>query len=280
MRIYRGCCCRVQTTGPNGSGIAWEGDTVFEQWRDVNFPGIQKQLGEIGASLVLAQFGQMEVLKGPEKVGEFVAAYEKLLGQVESEGRRVVLVSPVPFGRGIAKGQVDLSLRNDDVRVYVEAIRALAERKNLVFVDVFTPLRGKDVTEDGIHLSEAGHRLVAAEIGRQLGAGDKAPDKDSPVRLAALELERLWFNYWRPMNWAFLEGDRVSVPFSRDWKDGKKRLFSEEMQEFRGILEEAEANVGRAIAAAVKPVEARSPVVMEPPTMRPESPEEELATWR
>ena len=40
--------------------LAWEGDTVFEQWRDVNFPGIAQQLAQVGATVVLVQFGQME----------------------------------------------------------------------------------------------------------------------------------------------------------------------------------------------------------------------------
>lgn len=49
--------------------LAWEGDTVFEQWRDVNFPGIAQQLEQVGASAVLVQFGQMESLGGGEAAG-------------------------------------------------------------------------------------------------------------------------------------------------------------------------------------------------------------------
>ena len=54
--------------------LAWEGDTVFEQRRDLNFPTLEQQLDKIGATVVIAQFGQMESLAGKEKLPEFIAA--------------------------------------------------------------------------------------------------------------------------------------------------------------------------------------------------------------
>ena len=33
------------------------------------------------------------------------------------------------------------------------------------------------------------------------------------------EKNALWLRYWRPTNWAFLNGDRVSQPSSRDDQD-------------------------------------------------------------
>src|SRR5690349_24686030 len=35
--------------------LAWEGDTVFEQRRDLNYPSLEAQLDKIGATVVLAQ---------------------------------------------------------------------------------------------------------------------------------------------------------------------------------------------------------------------------------
>src|SRR5688500_13432909 len=45
--------------------LAWEGDTVFEQHRDLNYPSVAQQLDTIGATVVIAQFGQMESLADP-----------------------------------------------------------------------------------------------------------------------------------------------------------------------------------------------------------------------
>ena len=72
--------------------LAWEGDTVFEQRRDLNFPPLEKQLDEIGATVVLCQFGQMESFAGKEKLPEFVAAYEKLIDRMRGGGKRRVLI--------------------------------------------------------------------------------------------------------------------------------------------------------------------------------------------
>ncbi len=65
--------------------LAWEGDTVFEQRRDLNYPTLEQQLDQIGATVVLCQFGQMESLGGKEKLPEFIAAYEKLIARVGAE---------------------------------------------------------------------------------------------------------------------------------------------------------------------------------------------------
>src|SRR5882757_9444953 len=40
--------------------LAWEGDTVFEQRRDLNFPPMEAQLDKVKATVVIAQFGEME----------------------------------------------------------------------------------------------------------------------------------------------------------------------------------------------------------------------------
>ncbi len=74
--------------------LAWEGDTVFEQRRDLGYPTLEQQLDQIGATVVILQFGQMESLAGKEKLPEFIAAYEKLIARLATGKRRVVLVAP------------------------------------------------------------------------------------------------------------------------------------------------------------------------------------------
>ena len=44
--------------------LAREGDTVFEQRRDLNYPTLEAQLEKMGATVVICQFGQMESLAG------------------------------------------------------------------------------------------------------------------------------------------------------------------------------------------------------------------------
>jgi hypothetical protein len=81
--------------------FGWEGDTVFEQWRDGgNYQNLdpkraaaekrisaetgidswrqqrdwRQQLKDVGATMVIAQFGQMESLNGVEKLPQFIEA--------------------------------------------------------------------------------------------------------------------------------------------------------------------------------------------------------------
>ena len=59
--------------------LAREGDTVFEQRRDLNYPKLEDQLDKMGATVVICQFGQMESLAACDAV-------EKI--QVITEARR------------------------------------------------------------------------------------------------------------------------------------------------------------------------------------------------
>ncbi len=81
--------------------LAWEGDTVFEQHRDLNYPTLEQQLEKIGATVVIAQFGQMESLAGKAHLAEFAEAYEKMIARLDGGGkRRLVLIAPTLFEKG------------------------------------------------------------------------------------------------------------------------------------------------------------------------------------
>lgn len=268
--------------------FGWEGDTVFEQWRDGGHTekldpkraaaekrlqaetgtdswrqqrDWRQQLHDVGATVVIAQFGQMESLKGLKKLPQFIEAYERLIGEFADEGRRVVLLAPVPFEHS--------SALND----YSQAVRDLAAKLGLTFVE---PIRQVGLIEH--NLTEDGHRAFAEHVTKALGL---TPMANEAIRIQVLEFERLWFDYWRPMNWAFLTGDRTNVPYSKDWKDGSKRIFPQEMEDFRPLLKQAEDNIWAVIEdRPVIPIGVRSSIPTEPPTAKPQSPEDELASFQ
>lgn len=241
--------------------MGWEGDTVYEQRRDLNFGSWSNQLQRVGATIVFAQFGQSESLQGEGMLPQFIAAYEKLLNTFVAQTRRVVILSPTPFEKSPLLVP-DVAARNDDLKLYVEAIRSLAERRGHQFVDLFTPLRksaGRTplLNRDGIHLSSYGHWLAAREIVRQFGltavlhhsdsqikidarGGTLSPPRFEQLRQTILEKNQLWFDYWRPMNWAFLHGDRIEQPSSRDHRNPKVRWFPQELEKFLPLIEASE----------------------------------------
>ena len=205
---------------PRFRSMAWEADTVYEQWRDLNFGDWLAQLRTAEAGVVIAQFGQMEAFDGIERIAEFETAYHRLLDQFAGQTRRLILVSPMPFERPGASHAPDLADRNDDVAAYASAVRRVAEQRDAVYVDLFTAIYNRNpestrLTADGIHLSDEGLKVVADIISQQLGV-NTIPDVDlAAVQAAITEKNKLWFDSWRPANWSFAYGDRVSQMYGR-----------------------------------------------------------------
>jgi putative heme-binding domain-containing protein len=311
-RLYPYLQSQLVAAFPDGTlrvrNFGWEGDTVFEQWRDggdvekldakrrESEKRIQEQTGstswrqqrdwdqqltDAGATLVLAQFGQMESLAGPEGLPAFVAAYEKLIAEFAKGGRRVILLEPVSFETSDLPHGPDLPALNGQLAAYTTAIRELAAKLRIPYLPLTREGENRPaLTANGFHLDEEGHRFAAKRFVEGLGLSPAPDDSIAAAHREMIELERLWFDYWRPMNWSFLMGDRTHVPYSRDWKDQEKRLFPEEMKEFLPLLDQAGANVRAALAGKpVTPIAATSSIPVEPPSAKPQSPEEELASF-
>lgn len=234
--------------------LGWEGDTVFEQPRDLNFPGIAEHLKRVRATVVVAEFGRAESLGGPQKLDAFVAAYEKLCDVLAADGRCIVLMTPAPFERPASPTLPNLSTHNDSLRAYASAVAALAGRRRIACIEVSQDFGGKRFTEpDGLHLTPEGNALAARAAARHLGLDEsvleatadgawKSRELES-LRQAVVEKNRLWFDYWRPMNWAFLGGDRMFTQSSRDPDDLNVRIFPRELEKFVPLIEKADANV-------------------------------------
>jgi hypothetical protein len=235
--------------------MAWEGDTVYEQPRPLNFGSWADQFRRTGASVVFVQFGQLEALEGRAGVEKFTAAYEALIAQIQAATKRIVLVSPTPFAKGSARAP-DLSARNEDLKLYVDAIRAVAAKQGCLFVDLSTKAFAEEgLTRNGLHLSPAGHWVAAKETARQLEIPGMS-DLDTPdargvfpreayetIRTAIRSKNAFWNDGWRPSNWAFLAGDRMEQPSSRDHQDRRIRWFPVEIQQFPAMIRREEAKI-------------------------------------
>lgn len=240
--------------------LAWEGDTVFEQHRDLNYPTLETQLDKIGATVVLVQFGQLESLQGKERIPQFIEAYEKLLGRLTKSAthpeltRRLVLLKPHeidPNREGVPGG--NRAQLQDVLSAYQAALLSFAIRRQIPNDcqsggDIFDG----HVRRDGFHLTELAQKHWAMIVvgGTPIaGRADHAlSHEEVPKEIWAkvLEKNRLWFEYTRPQNWAFLAGDRTNQPSSRDYKDPSKRWFPVEMEEFVPLIEKKDAEIWEA----------------------------------
>lgn len=238
--------------------LAREGDTVFEQRRDLNYPKLEDQLDKMGATVVICQFGQMESLAGKEKVGEFVAAYEKLIGRLKGKdgARRIVIADPHYFGSFPSSGD-----GRPHPSAYHVAISELAKTSGILRIESKLPA-GTDAARDRIHLNMEGHKywsiglhdgLTGASVA-EAALSTKSPTRSFPdvsenakanaqLRDLIAAKNRLWFHYYRPQNWAFLAGDRTNQPSSRDHIDRNKRWFPEELEKFVPLIDAKDAEI-------------------------------------
>lgn len=222
--------------------LAYEGDTVFEQHRQLNFPTWEEQLQKIGATVVIVQFGQMETLREDVSVDEFIATYEKLLSRLVGTNSQCVILSPTPFEKP-APPLPDRTAFNARIEEQLPRLHALADRLDAGFVDLYRALPVEEpLTRDGIHLHEDGLRAAALAISKQLSL--RPLREDDPVLLGLLaEKNRLWFNYHRPQNWAFLHGDRTEQLFSRDHQNPQIRRLLLEMEEYLPLIQAKEREI-------------------------------------
>jgi hypothetical protein len=243
--------------------MAWEGDTVFEQWRILNFGPWARQLERVGASVIIVQFGQVESLRGREGLAEFSAAYVKLLEELEKRTKRIVLVSPTPF-EDAGPTLPAAAPRNEALKEYVALTERLAHDRGLAFVKLFQPpdperprpvKRGEEMTRDGMHLTPYGQAIWAREAAQQLGTRFADITRDAEPRFLSSTLEELrqavvnknelWLRAWRPPNWAFLNGDRITQPSSRDHVDQRVRWLPAEVQRYPVMVADEETKIAR-----------------------------------
>jgi hypothetical protein len=249
----------VRFPGARFRNFGWEGDTVFAQRRDVGFSSTVEHVKRSGATVLLLQFGRGEALTGRESAEKFSAAYEKLALEYARVTPRIVLVTPVPFESAPAP-LPDLTTHNGRLAEFASAIRRLGEKHGWRVVDVFAAVTRETssrLTTDGWQFSARGHVLFAEAFFEQAGIGQLVSRENDvsadgkflanknfeAVRQLVLEKNHLWFNYWRPQNWAFLGGDRTTQPSSRDHRDPKVRWMPEEMERYGPLIRAKEDEI-------------------------------------
>lgn len=253
--------------------LAWQGDTLYHQARPRFFytavgdpqPGsIPDHRERTPAGIVFIAFGKMESLEGAASLPRFLAAYAALLDQLQPLTGRLVLVSPTPFFP-VGPAQSQTAARNAALETYADGIGDLARERGLLWVDLFHPLLAApdpSLSSNGIHLTAAGHRRVAELIAGQLKFPAAEPSRAHPaaaqsMRQAIERKNRLWQQYYRPTNWAFLFGDRQHVPASRDPVDRDQRWFVREIDSLPPLIAETEADIHRYAREAVAPLPAK-----------------------
>jgi len=193
--------------------MAWEADTVQEQWRDLNFGPWKGQLEAAGATTLIVQFGQAEALQGQGGLAKFKADYHKLLDDLSRHTPRIVLLSPAGFMKSQRPPDLTTTARRKDLADYTAAVAEIAKLRGLPFVNL-TEVTKDDPSVDGLHLSSKGLESVGQEVAYSLGLPDNL-ELSAKLRPAIVEKNRLWADCWRPANWSFVYGDRISQNYGK-----------------------------------------------------------------
>jgi hypothetical protein len=244
--------------------LAWEGDTVFKQDRPMNFGSLEQQLKRVNAGTVMLVFGRQECLDlGLAGVKDFEAALDRLLVQVKAHTANVIIASPPLFQPVMGEYTGRRVLTDEPARSLMECIgvmEGLARKHDLIFANSHMPmiLDGPPRSHDGVTLTSFGVHEFAISLARALGLKriSMEMDVEEEVLLKVLPTlqskNRLWHDYWRPSNWAFLFGDRTQQPSSRDPVNPQVRFFPAEQEKYLPLLKEAEEKVFKLVEEAAK----------------------------
>jgi lysophospholipase L1-like esterase len=240
--------------------LGWSGDTPSLQPRPLNFGDAATHLTAQKADVILAFFGANESFAGEAGLAAFSRELEAWVTQQRAaryNGRtapRLVLVSPIAHERLPRLVHVDAAARNGELARYTEAMRSLAARLDVPFLDVFTPTQAamaaarEPLTINGIHLNEAGDRAFAGILMTALGL-EPAPSDTSAATVRAFEALRerirdknqLWFYRFRPLNAEYVVGRRVNPFGSVNFPAEMKRLDERIAEQDKRIWRDARA---------------------------------------
>src|SRR5690606_20500835 len=100
----------------------------------------------------LIAYGGVESQKGEAGVGEFVKGLGAILDSVDALGAQSILLSTIPVK--LAGNPENTIAQNKNLRLYADAIAAVASKRKKRFVDIYTPIAENTNTlflANGIH---------------------------------------------------------------------------------------------------------------------------------
>jgi putative heme-binding domain-containing protein len=151
-------------------------EEVSVHQRSGDYTRIDDPLAVFNPDTFLCFFGFNESFAGKDGIEKFKADYEKFIDEYSARyprdaaksKPRFILVSPVAVESNGDPLMADAKARNEILKQYSEAVKAVAAKRNIAFLDVFesslknfTEQPGFQYTVNGIHLNDAGYKRLA-----------------------------------------------------------------------------------------------------------------------
>jgi len=177
------------------------------------------------ADVIFAFFGYNESFGGEKELPAFKKDLEAWikhsLGQKYNgeSAPRIVLFSPIAHEDLKNADLPDGKENNARLKMYTEAMAEVAEANKVTFVNIFASTlasygKGGPYTINGIHLNEAGDKLVAEIAVRELlGSVSYTGLNEGNLRKAINEKNWYWFHRYRTTDGYSTYGDRAFLTF-------------------------------------------------------------------
>ena len=177
------------------------------------------------ADVIIAFFGYVKSFEGQAGLANYTAELDAFVKHTLAQkynGKSapvLALVSPIAFQDLSAKLDVPNGLlENVNLQIYSEAMRQVAAKNNVVFVDVFTPTKKwfdfskEELTIDGSQLTDKGYKklaplLVTGLLGKSVL---KSETHRKAVHAAVIEKNWLWHNDFKIPNGVHTYGRRYN----------------------------------------------------------------------
>jgi glucose/arabinose dehydrogenase/azurin len=215
--------------------LGFAADEVTVQPRSENFGTNSVWLAKVQADVVFAFFGFNESFKGQDGLASFRTNLTSFIAdtrQANYSGKgspRLVLFSPIAAERHTDPNFPDPSPVNRQLAPYVNAMREVAQKSNVPFVDLFAASQKayagakKPLTINGIHLNDAGYKALAPAMFSGV-FGENAPAMESTGFENLIEAvnakNAVWFSRYRTVDGYNVYGGRSKEAYA----PGKKQI--------------------------------------------------------
>lgn len=236
--------------------LGWTGDTPRCESRsyfgppEEGFQRLRKHLEEIKPTVVLACYGSVDAFNGKAGLPDFLKAYNRLLDMIrDATGAGVVLISPPPV-ETLPPPFPNLEGQTRNLKLYSEAIAALAKERGLRFADLFGELSKTGVkTVNGVNLTPEGYAAAAPAFLKALNVPESSATASGELRDLINNKNRLFFHRWRPQNEIYIFG-------ARKHEQGNNAV---EIPLFDPLVEKEEEKIAALLKTLTPPSETAAP---------------------
>jgi glucose/arabinose dehydrogenase len=208
--------------------LGWSADELTLRPRSASFADHGHKLTDHKPDVILAFFGFNESFGGETGLAKFKTDLENFIKEsttTKYNGEnppQLVLFSPIAHENLGKRELPDGTANNKNIALYTAAMKEAAAKANVVFVDLFAPMKEamttakEPLTINGVHLNAYGDQQLAYVMDSALFGAvvRKASEKDEHAKLRAEVNEKnlqFWYDH-RAVNGFYIYGGR-KAPF-------------------------------------------------------------------